>query len=120
MWFATQHGVDRYDGYEFRLFKNDPAQPNSPCGVLMLSLFKDRSGTLWMGCEHGLDRFEPTTEAFVHYEFDPGTTDVVRHISEDPQRNAVVIDRAWLGQVRSAFQKNHLVSPQRRGPAEPQ
>ncbi len=84
MWFATQHGVDRYDGYEFRLFKNDPAQPNSPCGVLMLSLFKDRSGTLWMGCEHGLDRFEPTTEAFVHYEFDPGTTDVVRHISEDP------------------------------------
>jgi Two component regulator propeller len=27
MWFGTQHGVDRYDGYDFRLFKNDPAEP---------------------------------------------------------------------------------------------
>jgi hypothetical protein len=56
MWLATQHGVDRYDGYEFRMFKNDPRQANSLCGVFMLSLFKDRSGTLWMGCEHDLAR----------------------------------------------------------------
>src|SRR6266404_5308281 len=32
IWLATQHGVDRYDGYQFRLFKNSPAQPNSLCG----------------------------------------------------------------------------------------
>jgi hypothetical protein len=43
MWFGTQYGVDRYDGYQFKIFKNDPAQPNSLCGVYMLSLFKDRS-----------------------------------------------------------------------------
>src|ERR1700685_842682 len=87
MWLATQHGVDRYDGYEFRMFKNDPRQANSLCGVLMLSLFKDRSGTLWMGCEHGLDRFDPSTETFVHYpiisDTVPHLSDAVRHIYED-------------------------------------
>ena len=87
MWLATQHGVDRYDGYQFRMFKNDPHQPNSLCGVFMFSLFKDRSGTLWMGCEHGLDRFDPSTETFVHYQIAsdsvPHLADAVRHIYED-------------------------------------
>jgi ligand-binding sensor domain-containing protein/signal transduction histidine kinase len=87
MWLATQHGVDRYDGYQFRTFKSDPHQANSLCGVFMLSVFKDRSGTLWMGCEHGLDRFDPSTETFVHYPINPdtvpGLSDVVRHIHED-------------------------------------
>ena len=87
MWLATQHGVDRYDGYQFRTFKNDPRQPNSLCGVFMLSLFKDRSGALWMGCEHGLDRFDPATETFVHHQITsdtvPRSSDAVRHVYED-------------------------------------
>src|SRR4029077_17531657 len=87
IWLATQHGVDRYDGYQFRMFKNDPRQASSLCGVFMFSLFKDRSGTLWMGCEHGLDRFDPSTETFVHYQIAsdtvPHLSDAVRHIYED-------------------------------------
>src|SRR5580692_615475 len=79
MWLATQHGVDRYDGYQFRMFKNEPRQANSLCGVFMLSLFKDRSGTLWMGCEYGLDRFDPSTESFIHY---PITSDPLPHKSD--------------------------------------
>jgi ligand-binding sensor domain-containing protein/signal transduction histidine kinase len=87
MWLATQQGVDRYDGYQFRMFKNDPHQASSLCGVFMLALFKDRSGTLWMGCEHGLDRFDPSTETFVHYQITsdtvPHSSDAVRRIYED-------------------------------------
>jgi ligand-binding sensor domain-containing protein len=53
----------------------------------MLSLFKDRSGGLWMGCEHGLDRFDPATETFVHHQITsdtvPRVSDAVRHVYED-------------------------------------
>jgi ligand-binding sensor domain-containing protein/signal transduction histidine kinase len=88
VWFGTQYGVDRYDGYQFKVFKNDPAQPNSLCGVYMLSLFKERSGTLWMGCESGLDRLDPSTETFIHYQIASDTvahlSDAVRHIYEEP------------------------------------
>ena len=87
MWLATQQGVDRYDGYQFRMFKNDRRHTNTLCGVFMLALFKDRSGTLWMGCEHGLDRFDATTETFVHYQIASDTVPqqsyAVRHIYED-------------------------------------
>jgi ligand-binding sensor domain-containing protein/signal transduction histidine kinase len=87
MWLATQQGVDRYDGYQFRMFKNDRRQANTLCGVFMLALFKDRSGTLWMGCENGLDRFDASTETFVHYQIASDTVPhqsyAVRHIYED-------------------------------------
>ncbi len=87
LWFATQHGVDRYDGYEFKVFKNEPGQTGSLCGVFVTSLFEDRAGNLWVGCEAGVDRFDPTTETFVHYHIAAAPvshlSDAVRHIYED-------------------------------------
>src|SRR5580658_7410013 len=56
MWFGTQYGLDRYDGYEFRVFTHDPARENSLSCVYVHSLFKDRSGALWVGCDQFLDR----------------------------------------------------------------
>jgi len=88
MWFATQHGVDRYDGYQFKVFMNHPAQPDSLCAVFVPALFRDRSGNLWMGCEDGLDRYDPSTETFTHYSIDsqpaPLWTDAVTYIYQDP------------------------------------
>jgi ligand-binding sensor domain-containing protein/signal transduction histidine kinase len=88
LWFATQHGVDRYDGYEFKAFKNEPGHPGSLCGVFVNSLFTDRTGNLWVGCEQGVDRFDPATETFVHYHIASAPvshlSDAVRHIYEDP------------------------------------
>ena len=51
IWFGTQYGLNRYDGHKFKLFKHDPGRPDSLSGVFVLSLFKDRSGTLWVGGE---------------------------------------------------------------------
>jgi hypothetical protein len=29
VWFGTQYGLDRYDGYEFKVFTHDPAREDS-------------------------------------------------------------------------------------------
>src|SRR5260221_13593519 len=29
MWFATQNGLDKYDGYHFTVYTHNPNQPNS-------------------------------------------------------------------------------------------
>jgi len=87
LWFATQYGLNRYDGYRFRVFKHDPADSRSLGGVYIFSLFKDRKGQLWIGCDYSLDRYDPVTETFVHYRLDPLLkTDLngpVKHISQD-------------------------------------
>jgi ligand-binding sensor domain-containing protein/signal transduction histidine kinase len=91
LWFGTQYGLNRYDGYHFKIFKNDPANPTSLCGVVISSLFIDRTGALWVGCDYALDRYDPLTETFVHYRLARSSaTGSVRHISQD---NAGVL---WL------------------------
>jgi hypothetical protein len=45
MWFGTQYGLNRYDGYKFKVFAREPGRSNSLSGVFIRSLFKDREGT---------------------------------------------------------------------------
>ena len=44
MWFGTQYGLDRYDGYRYKVFRHIPGDPSSLCGVYVYALFKDRDG----------------------------------------------------------------------------
>ena len=87
MWFGTQYGLDRYDGYEFKVFVHDPRRPNSLAGAWVSSLFKDRSGLLWIGCNQVLDRFDPRTETFTHFRIETAESGnlggTVVHISQD-------------------------------------
>ena len=78
MWFGTQYGLNRYDGYNFKIFAHDPGDPNSLSGVYIRALFKDRDGTLWVGCNQFLNKFDPKTETFTRY-----VVPFVNHISED-------------------------------------
>ena len=48
IWFGTQYGLNRYDGYKFKVFKHDPGLPDSLSGVYIHALFKDRSGKIWI------------------------------------------------------------------------
>ncbi len=67
MWFGTQYGLNRYDGYKTKVFKHEPGRADSLSCVYVRSLFVDRAGTLWVGCDRFLDRFDPATETFKHY-----------------------------------------------------
>lgn len=66
MWFGTQYGLNRYDGYKFKVFTPQPGNPNSLSCAFVYSVFKDASGILWIGCDQFLDRFDPITETFTH------------------------------------------------------
>jgi PAS domain S-box-containing protein len=78
MWFGTQYGLNRYDGHNFKVFVPDPRHPNSLSGVFISALFKDRDGTLWVGCDRFLNKFKPETETFARYPIP-----YVNHISQD-------------------------------------
>jgi signal transduction histidine kinase/ligand-binding sensor domain-containing protein len=78
MWFGTQYGLNRFDGYNFKVFVHDPREANSLSGVLIGALFKDRDGTLWVGCDQFVNRFDRETETFRQYPVPS-----VYHISQD-------------------------------------
>jgi ligand-binding sensor domain-containing protein/signal transduction histidine kinase len=87
MWFGTQYGLNRYDGYSFKVFVHDPARENSLSCTFVNSLLKDRDGKIWAGCDNDVDRFDKMSETFTHYriadEASDGLPVTVYWISQD-------------------------------------
>jgi ligand-binding sensor domain-containing protein/signal transduction histidine kinase/CheY-like chemotaxis protein/HPt (histidine-containing phosphotransfer) domain-containing protein len=67
MWFATQTGLSRYDGYRMTNYRNQVGDPRTLAHNYIRALFVDGKGQLWVGTDGGLDRFEPTTQTFTHF-----------------------------------------------------
>jgi ligand-binding sensor domain-containing protein len=49
LWFGTADGLNRYDGYQIRIFAHDPKDPRSLGSSFVSTLTLDRSGNLWVG-----------------------------------------------------------------------
>ena len=73
IWIATGDGLDRYDGYNFKVFRHDPGDPGSVAANFIRTLYEDPQGRLWVGTfSSGLDLYDSTTGSFRHYRHIPG------------------------------------------------
>ncbi len=69
MWFATKDGLNRYDGYRFEVFTNDPFNPFSIADNDVLGWFEDSKGNLWLQLSSNkLDMYERSSGRFFHFE----------------------------------------------------
>ncbi len=62
MWFATDDGLNRFDGYAFTVFKFDKSGPNQFHDNFVQRLFKDSQGRLWVSSRRGLYQFDLSTQ----------------------------------------------------------
>jgi signal transduction histidine kinase/ligand-binding sensor domain-containing protein/DNA-binding response OmpR family regulator len=96
MWFATDEGLNRYDGYQFYTYKHDDAIPSSISSNYIHDIIEDEHRNLWIATASGLDRFSRAKDTFTHYA--PGdSTIIVRDILLDKQRGI------WLGTTEGLF-----------------
>jgi ligand-binding sensor domain-containing protein/signal transduction histidine kinase len=97
MWFGTQDGLNRYDGYNFKVYRHIPNDTNSLRRSHIMSLYEDRQGNLWVGTNNGaLSMFERKHEHFIHYKEATGdkpglSQKTITAIYEDKQNNF------WVG-----------------------
>ncbi|MCB0316718.1 MAG: hypothetical protein KDH84_26265, partial [Calditrichaeota bacterium] len=72
MWFGTEDGLYRFDGYRFTGFTHDWRDPQSISHNMISTIFEDRQGQLWIGTNGGgLNRFDHETERFIHFRHTP-------------------------------------------------
>ena len=96
IWFGTDEGLNRYDGYEFAIFRNDPDDLATVSSNVITALFTDSRGDIWVGTPVGLDRYFITEDRFEHFPFvEQGSSGLwgstIQAIAEGPKGDL------WIG-----------------------
>ena len=95
LWIATNDGLNRFDGYNFKVFKHEPGDTTSLPSNELNVVYVDRDSILWVGSLAGLSRWDQNSGRFQNFEPAPSNTGVdqqsVLWISEDSQ------ERFWIG-----------------------
>ncbi len=70
LWIGTGEGINRYDGYTFKSYNNDPDDSTSLGGNQIFDIMEDSDGILWVGTNAGLSRFDRNSESFENFLVD--------------------------------------------------
>ncbi|MBK7631917.1 MAG: hypothetical protein IPJ23_14655 [Ignavibacteriales bacterium] len=102
LWFATDDGLNRFDGYEFKIFRNNPSDKNSLSDNSIWTITEDRVGKLWMGTKNGfINCYDPVFNKFTHWQIKSDIT------KENPITTIYIDskDSIWIGTYRSGVYK---------------
>jgi len=105
MWFSSEDGLNRYNGYEFSVFKHDSSDPGSISMSSQSYIYEDRAGIIWAGTwGGGLNRFDPRTEEFVSYRHDPADPFSLseNHVQFIFEENSSAL---WIGTFKGGLNK---------------
>lgn len=92
MWLGTDDGLDRFDGTNYTVYRNDPSNPSSLKSNEILSLHEDKAGNLWVGTSGGsLSLYNRKKDAFINFPSGNGenaiSNNVINNITSDYRGN---------------------------------
>ncbi|GGA82025.1 hybrid sensor histidine kinase/response regulator transcription factor [Puia dinghuensis] len=103
MWFATDDGLNKFDGTNFTVYRHIPGDNQSLRANEVLALHEDSRGNLWIGTSGGaVSLYDRKKDRFVHFP-GPGDTSglvpnaVVRGICSDHE------GKVWIAQFESPY-----------------
>ena len=96
IWVGTIDGLNRYDGYRFRIYHNDSRDSNSISGNYITCLYEDHQRNLWIGTNNGINRYHHARDCFVRFDAGaqapkPLSAHYINDIIQDPRH------RLWFG-----------------------
>ncbi|GAB2979378.1 hypothetical protein GCM10027049_13320 [Mucilaginibacter puniceus] len=69
MWFGTQDGLNKYDGYKVTVYKHNIHNPQSLPANHITAICEDKYGNLWVGTRTaGISRFDRSRDIFLNFK----------------------------------------------------
>ncbi len=102
IWFGTKDGLNRYDGYEFKIFKNDIRNKSSLSGNFVKAIIEDENQNLWIGTGSGLSKYNLRTGSFEQNQLPK----ILKQTLENKHCVALAIDRnnlLWIGTRKGIY-----------------
>ncbi|MCH2082353.1 MAG: ATP-binding protein [Saprospiraceae bacterium] len=103
MWIGNENGINRYDGYQFSEFKDNPARPSSLKGNFVREMIEDRNKDIWICTDNALNLLRRKTGAFetipIEESFEVSKGISINQLLEDHQGNI------WAGSVADGVLK---------------
>lgn len=96
MWFATKDGLNRYDGYSFKVYTYDSYNPFSISNNNVNRLFEDSKGRLWVCTDNGINIYDKKRDRFKRILHDPKNANslsgnkVFAHVIELPDGRILI------------------------------
>lgn len=112
MWFGTEDGLNKYDGYKFTVYKHDIADKYSMMGNNIKCLYNDSHGNLWIGTRHGINIYDHVKDQFYNLNNDKylALKDIdgdVESVFEDPMGNIWILTNTMgLFKISSLHQRS--------------
>ncbi|MBC9931810.1 hybrid sensor histidine kinase/response regulator transcription factor [Chitinophaga qingshengii] len=110
VWVGTHYGLNRYDGYRFKIYRHHAEDSTSLPDNQIMTLYRDKSNTLWIGTTGGLARYDPVHDRFNYEQLEPAPNRTnINCIYEDSK------GRHWVGANNGLFvregKKWQLITP---------
>ncbi len=93
LWFGTNEGLFRYDGYEFKVYRHDVRDSTTLSSPNIKDICETRNGELWIGTNYGLNFLDRRTGKFQRFLPEPRnqpttkSTNLIRNVFEDSRGN---------------------------------
>ncbi len=96
IWIGTSNGLNRYNGYNFKVFKNNPKDPESISHDVITCICEDKNNDIWLSTYGGgISKFNRRTNTFRNYTSFGKTNEsngskIVNHLFSDSK------NRLWI------------------------
>ena len=67
IWIGTNDGLNKYNGYDFKVYRHDEKNINSIANNYIIDLQEDNNGNIWVGTADGLSKINTENEKITNY-----------------------------------------------------